>query len=60
MSIQYVYFFYKEPVKLRLGSMFLFFEGFQPENVLILPLFSMKYSYLLKVTSSTKLFFAIK
>ena len=30
--------------------MFLFFEGFQPQNVLILFLFFMKHSYLLMAT----------
>lgn len=41
-----VYIFLWQQLKFRWGSMFLFFEGFQPQDVLIL-LFSVKYWYLL-------------
>ena len=39
--------FFKEPIKF--SSMFLFFQGFQPQNVITLLLFAMKHSYLLTV-----------
>ena len=40
--------------------MFLFFEGFQPKNVLVLFLISMKHSYLLMLPAAADLGFNFK
>ena len=45
-------FFYKKPVKFCWGSMFLFFEAFQPHNGLILFLFFIKTSFPLKAKNT--------